>query len=70
MDDDGPGAAVEELDAHQHVGDGGLQSRKGDALARKAAGSGRDPAPLDQRVRELVDAWILQIPDAIGKLQA
>ena len=69
MDDDGPGAAVEELDAHQHVGDGGLQSRKGDALARKTAGSRRDRAPLDQRIRELVDARILQISDVIGKLQ-
>src|SRR5271169_5910125 len=46
--------AVKQLNAHQHVGDGQLQSRKLDALARQAGWSCINPPPLHEGVREFL----------------
>ena len=46
--DVGPLAAVEQFDAHKHVGDRQLQARELEALARKPRAPGIDASPFEQ----------------------
>ncbi len=61
--------AVEHLHAHQHIGDGQLQARELDALARQSLRPRVDPAPFDEQVRELAHNGLFQVLHTVRKLQ-
>ena len=69
MYDRRPLPAVKQLNAHQDVGDGQLQSGELDALACQTVWPGVDPAAFYEGVREFLDAGLSQILHIVGKLE-
>ena len=67
--DDGPGPAVEHLEAGQHVGDGELKPDELDVLSRQSIRPRVDPASFDERVRKLACDGLLQVPHTVRQLQ-
>jgi hypothetical protein len=64
-----PLPAVQQRDAHQHVGDAELESDELDAPAGETLGPRVDLAPLDQRIRQLLHAGNGEVPHAVRQLQ-
>src|SRR5262245_7158359 len=62
MHDRRPLPAVEELDADEDVRDRRLETRKLDALPAEASGPGVDRAALKERIGELLDRRLFQVP--------
>ena len=69
MYDRRPFPAVKQLNAHEHVGDGELQSGELDALARQTGWPCVNPAPLHEGVREFLYVGLSKILHVVGKLE-
>src|ERR1035438_6311180 len=69
MYDRRPFPPVKQLNAHEHVGDGELQSGKLNAPARQTGWSCINPPPLHEGVREFLYVGLSQILYVVRKLE-
>jgi hypothetical protein len=69
VNDRRPLAAVEHLNADDHIGNGELQARKLDRLTGEAVGAGLDPVALELGVGEFLRGRFLQVFHGGGELK-